>query len=46
MIGTWLCVIDGQQIDIANEDEMVKYRNHLVVSIKAEDNQINLEIKP
>ena len=46
IVGKWTCVVDGQQIDIANEDLMTTYRNHLVVSIKAENNQLNLEIKP
>jgi hypothetical protein len=45
IVGKWTCVVDGQQIDIANEDVMSTYRNHLVVSIKAENNQLNLEIK-
>lgn len=46
IVGKWSCVVDGQQIDIANEEVMTTYRNYLVVFIKAEGNQLNLEIKP
>lgn len=46
IVGKWSCTVDGQQVDITNEEVMTTYRNHLVVSIKAESNQLNLEIKP
>lgn len=46
IVGKWSCVVDGQQIDITHEDEIAKYRNHLVVSINADGGQLNLEIKP
>lgn len=36
IVGKWLCAVDGQQIDITNEEVMTTYRNHLFVSIKTE----------
>ena len=46
LAGEWSCSVNGQQIDISNEEEMTKYRNFLVVSVTAQNNCLNLEIKP
>jgi len=46
LVGEWSCAVDGQQIDINNEEEIAKYKNYSVVSINADNNHLNLEIKP
>ena len=46
LVGEWSCFINGQQLDISNEEELTKYRNYLVVSVNAQNNCLNLELKP
>ena len=46
LAGEWSCSVNGQPIDISTEGEMAKYRNYLVVSVSAQNNSLNLEIKP
>lgn len=45
LVGEWSCWVDHQQIEI-NDEERAKYRNYVVVSINAQNNHLNLEIKP
>ena len=44
--GKWSCTINGQQLDINNEEKITKYRNYVVTSMSACDDQLNLEIRP
>lgn len=46
VVGKWSCIVDGQHVDITNEDEIAKYKNYLVVSMNVENNQLSLEINP
>lgn len=44
--GDWFCSVDGQKISIDGADELKRYKNYLVMSIRAQENCIVLELKP